>query len=609
MTRSDSRFAGVGTSEGRAKDTPFASIRARERRAVAGRGAAAAADTPDTADAVRALQRAIGNRAVGRLLAAAPASRAAGTLVRSPTLVTRVEAPADAQAWKSATALLAAQPTPAPATDADPVTRADGTVFDPPTDATSDAGWVRALLRFLHLTPAAGPGPDACTLDGEPSTAADVALRVAETGLFAGSHPIDPDAARPLVDEYLAEQRTARGIAGEVEAKLAQNDLAAIVGQLRDMPMARMLAVLEVIRADGKLDELIERLTPVPPRPRITAAMLAAGGHLGLRFAAAADDLVGPDLRLIREFLFGQVIDNDVRPPVPMTKAHQGDPDTGRPFERPSGADPGWAATADDAAWVDGFLRYFRLMRVPFDDQSMWFNETVRPLAEIVDLAVEQGLLAGRSLDAEAVKQLIVTRAPTFSTRAPLEASQLVLQYTVVPTTEHRDLATGARSKDKTAQQIAAQYTVKFKNAGAWWSEIDVSGLVQATFFADPATGKPKLDPSSLELQNLVAGVQGAWVVPLFTKKVQLQAVIQGVIGAARDYEAPGNGTIVVRPVGSGGPAMGQVAGQLQVVVQPFDGLGLQFFIGTQGSISKVGPVTTLDGTPVLLGIQWAFDL
>jgi len=160
-----------------------------------------------------------------------------------------------------------------------------------------------------------------------------------------------------------------------------------------------------------------------------------------------------------------------------------------------------------------------------------------------------------------------------------------------------------------TAQQIAAQYTVKFKNAGAWWSEIDVSGLVQATFFADPATGKPKLDPSSLELQNLVAGVQGAWVVPLFTKKVQLQAVIQGVIGAARDYEAPGNGTIVVRPVGSGGPAMGQVAGQLQVVVQPFDGLGLQFFIGTQGSISKVGPVTTLDGTPVLLGIQWAFDL
>ena len=106
-----------------------------------------------------------------------------------------------------------------------------------------------------------------------------------------------------------------------------------------------------------------------------------------------------------------------------------------------------------------------------------------------------------------------------------------------------------------------------------------------------------------------MVGAQGAWVIPLFTKKIQLQAVVQATAGAARDYSATADGKITVRKVGGNAPGMGQLAGQVQVVVQPFDGIGLQFFLATQGSITQVSKLTTLDGTPLMGGIQWAFDL
>jgi hypothetical protein len=57
-----------------------------------------------------------------------------------------------------------------PAPEPEPITRGDGTVFDPPTTITDDRGWARALLRFMHLGPPAATGgaADACMLDGQP---------------------------------------------------------------------------------------------------------------------------------------------------------------------------------------------------------------------------------------------------------------------------------------------------------------------------------------------------------------------------------------------------------------------------------------------------------
>ena len=153
------------------------------------------------------------------------------------------------------------------------------------------------------------------------------------------------------------------------------------------------------------------------------------------------------------------------------------------------------------------------------------------------------------------------------------------------------------------------QYTVKFKNVGAWWSEVDLSALAQITLFADPKTGN--VDPSWYELnvQSLVAGGQAAWVIPLFTNKVQLQAVVQGVLGQARDVRAGADGKLVVRDVVGRGPAMGQIRGSApdrHPTVGQRPGAVLHRDAGiAHPSIRR----HALDGTPILGGIQIPLNL
>ena len=506
-------------------------------------------------------------------------------------------------AWESANP----DPTPPPAATTDPITRADGTVFDPPGTAISDRDWARALLRFFHFAadPSRPSQGDACTIDGQPSTAGDVALFVAEQGTLRSQHLIDPADAATYVNEYFAEVQAALGLAHDLEAKLTGRDLVQLLDAVAAVPMPKLLAALEDVRADGKFDELAAAITSAAPAARVQTALLSVGGHIGVRWRAAMKDLPEPDAKPIREFLSARLFADDVVPTVPLVHLHD-DELKGRPFQA--------AAGASDDAWIDAFLHFFRLMHVPFDDDTFWFNESEHPLDEILDITVEQGALDGRQLDPVRVKSLIGTRADTFKTRAEREHHQVVAQYTIVPYTSHHPLNTSdPNTHDNPAHQLAAQYTIKFKNVGAWWSEIDVSALVQASFFNDPKSGdKPFLHPDSLKLQSLVAGAQAAWAIPLFTDRVQLQAVVQAVVGASRDYSSDASGKVSIRPVGQGGPAMGQGAAQLQVVIQPFkEGTfkALQFFIGTQGSITRVSGVTTLDGTPIQLGVQWNFNL
>jgi hypothetical protein len=498
-------------------------------------------------------------------------------------------------------------PTPPPEPTVDPITRADGTVFEPPTTASTDRDWARALLRFFHFAvdPTRPSQADACTIDGQPSTVGDVGLFVAEQGVLRGQHLIDPVDGARYVNEYFGESQGALGLAHDLEAKLTARDLVQLLDAVAAVPMPKLLAALEDVRTDGKLDDLAAALGSASPPARINAALLSVGGHIGVRWVAATKDLPEADAKPVREFLSARVFAHDVVAPAPLVHIHD-DELKGRPFlVAPD--------TADDA-WIDAFLHFFRLMNVPYDDDTFWFNETEHPLDEIIDITVEQGALDGRQLDPVRVKSLIGTRRETFKTRAEPEHHQVVAQYTIVPYTTHHPLGSSdPNTHDNPAHQLAAQYTIKFKNVGAWWSEIDVSALVQASFFNDPGSGdKPILHPDSLKLQSLVAGAQAAWAIPLFTDRIQLQAVVQGVIGASRDYSSDASGKVSIRPIFQGGPMMGQVAAQLQVVIQPFkEGTfkALQFFIGTQGSVTRVSDITTLDGTPVQLGVQWNFNL
>jgi hypothetical protein len=494
-----------------------------------------------------------------------------------------------------------ALPQPIPEPEPEPTKRSDGTVFDPPASAASDRDWARALLRFFHLRPvASAAGGDACVFDGQPSTLSDVALFVATTALFASRHLIGPDEARVYVDEYFGEIRASLAAARDVEARLSAKDVGALLTVLNDVPMTRLIAVLDTVRVDGKLDELADALASAPPPNRLRAALLAAGGHLGVRFTNACKGLPETDLAPLRAFLFDMVAYGDIPPRVRLVHAND-DTRHGQEFHYP--------AEADDDAWVDGFVHFFRPAQVPFDNDKLWFNEVQRSIDEIVDITVEQGALDGRQLDPARVRDLIGTFRSSMPKRAPLEPKQLVIQYTFVPSTSHKPIGPGGPSTDKPGLQVAAQYTVKFKNVGAWWSEVDLSALAQITVFADPKTGN--VDPSwyDIEVQSLVAGGQAAWVIPVFTNKVQLQAVVQGVLGQARDVRAGANGKLVVRDVLGQGPPMGQIAAQLQIVVQPSDNVPVQFFIGTQGSITQVSRTTTLDGVLILGGVQFPINL
>jgi hypothetical protein len=99
-------------------------------------------------------------------------------------------------------------------------------------------------------------------------------------------------------------------------------------------------------------------------------------------------------------------------------------------------------------------------------------------------------------------------------------------------------------------------------------------------------------------------------VIPLFSNKWQLQTIAQVVPGSARNYDTESKGTITISPVGLDNPNMAQVAGQVQIVYQPFDDpklKWLQFYAGAAGSITQVGNVRTEDGQPFFFGIGGAF--
>ena len=310
---------------------------------------------------------------------------------------------------------------------------------------------------------------------------------------------------------------------------------------------------------------------------------------------------------IVRGFLLDRAAWRDAFAPAPIVKKRSGEPDTGKPFTRPPGADETWAATVDAAAWVDAFLRYFKLMRVPSTTATTGSTRSRHPV-ENVDITVEQAPAGMTGVTADVVQKVIDRNRGTLMTRAPLDPNQIVIQWTFVPVTYHKDLRSGAKSTDQPANQIQVGYTIKFKNVGAWWSEIDVTGFVQGSFFADPVT--KKVDFRDPKLQSLVVGGQAAWVIPLFSNKLQLQAIAQVVAGSARTYDSDSQGNITISPVSLARPNMAQAAAQVQIVYQPFDTPNLkwlQFFAGAGGSLTQVGKTQTEDGQPFFFGIGGAF--
>src|SRR5262249_13665375 len=123
----------------------------------------------------------------------------------------------------------------------------------------------------------------------------------------------------------------------------------------------------------------------------------------------------------------------------------------------------------DDAKWVKGFLEFHNFGLDPVGPDPLHggvidrarLNAESRTLTDILDTVVEQGGLAGRSLDRDVVRG-IGTAMFFPSVPGPKPSSTRVsvyLGYTIIFTILHIDLSTGAKSQDPRADQWSVQVT------------------------------------------------------------------------------------------------------------------------------------------------------
>ncbi|HEY6891172.1 MAG TPA: hypothetical protein VI300_25430 [Solirubrobacter sp.] len=485
---------------------------------------------------------------------------------------------------KALDAWLAAHGAPLPVADAaEPPRRAvDGAPFVPSAPDLADAPWAEELLRFFGLGASAEKDPAACVFDGRPSSVPDVAGFVSETALFA-KRGLDQAGATPIITRLLAPSQAAQKRGDDIGTHIRAGDWAGVSALLEPLDMATMLDTLEALRAAGTLAPLAQQQLS----RRIAAAVLTVAHQLGISWTVLTGQLSEDERAAIRAHVLKRTQAGDIGPAIqPLARKD------GQTFQDPPPSTP-------DAQWVAQFLRFFGLDRDALNAARYRFNDASTTVETITDTVVAQAGLAGRALAPEwtfsEVVKALPAPLPGGASSSPIPR-QIVLQYTFVPRTLHE--GDKGRSADNPAHQLAGQYTIQFKVPNAGGMELDVSFLVQATFFND--AGKSRLDPSSLSLQNLMAGAQAAWVMPLVTNVLQLQAIVQGVAGAMREPGATGFVSLKPDPTA-------QVAGQMQVVVT-IPGTGdLQFFVQLQRSYTWA-PDATKDWS-LGLGFQKSFDV
>jgi hypothetical protein len=315
--------------------------------------------------------------------------------------------------------------------------------------------------------------------------------------------------------------------------------------------------------------------------------VLSVAFRLGMAWTVFSKQLPDEDQMAIRRYVLRRMQAGDTGAPVaPLLREGAGT------FPEPP-------PNTTDEQWLKQFLQFFGLYRNPLRADEWMFNNRSATLETITDVAVAQAGLSGRALAPEWTFTRVALAAPKpiADPSRPIPR-QITLQYTFVPKALHED-DKGGRSRDNPAHQFAGQYTWQIKAPGSSGMELDLSIVGQVTLFAD-ASNRLTVDPSSLSVQNLVAGGQAAWAIPLIKDRLQLQAIIQGVAGLMREKNA--TGFISFTP-----DLTAQVAGQMQVVVTIDQKSQLQFFVQIQRDYTWARDPSK--GWALGFGFQKSFDV
>jgi hypothetical protein len=171
------------------------------------------------------------------------------------------------------------------------------------------------------------------------------------------------------------------------------------------------------------------------------------------------------------------------------------------------------------------------------------------------------------------------------------DSTQTTIQWLFVPTTVHK--GGGQTTVDSPVEQVTGQWTQQFHKDGKAGGELNAAA--QVTLTADRTK-------QQVHVQNVAAVVGGQWVIPFLDDFIELQPVVQLLLGATLQPGTPGvGGQMSASRIIAGASAMG---GANVIFNIPGTNKKIQVVLQGQAGVSSSGGNTTFDKTAGV-GVQF----
>ena len=438
------------------------------------------------------------------------------------------------------------------------------------SEAAAGADWVRDQLNFFGFAPPDVPDPSGqgCVFNGAASTVSAV-LDVLDKQATLSGYKFSKSSAQGVAGTLLASHAAAQKQGADVVAGGVGADS---VKALAKLDMVSLLDALQVIRKQGKIDDVAK----LGLDDRMTVAVLSVQRKLGEKWTATVTKLKDADQEAVRKYVYGRINAGD----VPVAAAKQ----------NAQGQVLGDDGT-DDKTWASTYLKFHKLAPDPLNGagKSAMLDGKTQAVDDIIDTVCEQSATAGRmpvdrAVVRGVVKGVISSRAVADAlAKASVSKTRVsgAIAFGFSPGMQHKDLATGDRSKDNPTIQLSGQVTLEIHPENG--SGIELSWVAQVTGFKGDNTGKTDFNFSAL------SGPQAAWVQSFFKGLLKLEPLVQVLGGVATAQQADSGKLRLVQA--------GQVAagGQIVFTVPGTNGklsFGVQSTVGVTGA---GGAHTTMD--------------
>jgi hypothetical protein len=338
------------------------------------------------------------------------------------------------------------------------------------------------------------------------------------------------------------------------------------------MNMQGVLVALDKLNKAGELDTV----TIPSGDARLNVALLTVRQKLGEKWSALMEKLPEADQEAVRAFAMIKMDAGDTKvPPVkPNARGEVMKDDD-----------------LDDKSWTQKLLKFHDLgpNLLGHSAKTAVLDGKTMEVDDIIDFVVDQAAATrsfpiDRAVVRGIVKGVVGTQAMKTVVMDAVQSKTRVsgaISFGFSPGMHHKDLDTGAQSKDNKTYQIAGQVTLEIHPENG--SGIELSWVVQATGFKGDDSGSDKFNWSAL------TGPQIAWVQSFFDGLLKVEPFIQALGGAGTATQAQTGQLKLVQ--------VGQVAGGGQLVFTvPKTSGKLSFGVqATAGLTGAGGANTTFD--------------